>query len=636
MTSPFGYGTLRVSDSLWPHIDRLKPACMLFIDDAGAATRFANAFPNSVSIYRAFRGDESTMYLHSGEMLKYVKGVAAGVSPNVYLNVGCEEALGGDYNANLKQLVKECIACLDWAYANGRKLALPHGAFYGLNPEHFPILVPLINKINERPDQAILTSDEYFGGHAFSGVVDGLGGEVWHIDPAHWQASPVRVYYHMGRVTVLFRWLVTQGIKPPRYIVTETGADDLSDIGPWLKTLKVTGGYQNIRGWKTLTDQWAAWYGGQGWSPQRAYVEMLKAVWQQVYAPWPNVVGLCLYTWGYLQDRTWEQFDLADAGEFQSLLEQVNWKGSTVPPTPIPHTPPPTTPAVTRVVTMNERKFSTANVRSEPTTAASIIGEVKVGDTVDIRVPLRIVSSDNYVWLYCDTKHGWIADVVGFSAPRTIVKHVALGVPFVTQNRQGQNNLCAEACVAMLARYRAAQVGDTQWANVTALDVAAKIPDRPVGGTTDYTQTIKVAAVYGLTLLKAAPSSEDITGQIDAGLPVIVDFIRKFIPGWQRIYAEDPDGPHLAVADEYTIFSDNSVEFGINDPLGFEGQLGDSYQVKASDLLAGMAATKYAATALLLDAKSIAPMPPPETADESRTWTMREIVALVDARIGAK
>lgn len=643
MTSPLGLNIFTWNTATRAVCDKLQPAALLLLNNDGGAAEAATRYPACKVIARVVN-DHEEKHLHEtpGATRRYLQMRAGQTSRSVYVNLGCEAPTD-----RLHDLISETVDGLNWCVENRVKVAAPHGAFYAINPPDFPTLDPLVDLICAHPDLFLFSVDEYSGGHAFSGVVDaGVpgGNEVGHIQPEHWKAGPVPAkwqdtqYWHAGRITNYFRYRKALGKPLPLTVITENGMDALGDIAAWLKSLHNTGSADGTRGWQTLSPQWRDWYDARGWSGDVAYAEMMAAQWREIYAPWPNVLGGCLYAYGTNGDPQWDSYRLDGHDEFFDHLVKMNWKGTPVPAPPIElkHTPPPTTPAVTRVVTMNASGFTSANVRAEPTTAAAIVGTVKVGDSISIRVPTKTVTANNYLWIYCDAPAGWIANVVSFAEPRTIVKHVALGVPFVTQNRQGQNNLCAEACIAMLARYRAAQVGDSQWANVTALDVAAKIPDRPAGGTTDYEQATKAAAVFGLTLLKAAPSSEDIIGQIDAGLPVIVDFIRKFIPGWQRIYADDPDGPHLAVADEYTIFSDNSVEFGIEDPLGFEGAIGDNYQVKAPDLLAGMAATKYAATALLLDAKSIAPMPPPETDNEPRLWTMREIVALVDARIGAK
>src|SRR4029077_15940077 len=109
------------------------------------------------------------------------------------------------------------------------------------------------------------------------------------------------------------------GLRPPRIILTEHGFDDVSDIKPWLNGLRVNGPYMNVRGWKSLQDQWSDWYGGRGWSAQRAMFEQLAWADRTIYQPSP-VEAQCIFCWGH-SSAEWEQFDVAEASEFHSLLE---------------------------------------------------------------------------------------------------------------------------------------------------------------------------------------------------------------------------------------------------------------------------------------------------------------------------
>lgn len=592
MTSPIGYGTLKVNDALWPHLDRLKPACMLFIDDAGAAARFANAFPDSVSIFRGFRKDESDMYKQPGQMLKYVQGIAGSVPKNVWINVLCEPALGGDYVANLKALVAESIECLKWAYANGRRLALPHGALYGLNPEHYPYLLPLINKINERPDLAILSSDEYFGGHAFSGMHDTRGGEAWHVDPAHWLDAnwpTLPKHYHCGRITDLFEWCVAQGVRPPRWLATESGADDLSDIGTWLKTLKISAGYPNVRGWKSLADQWLDWYKSRGWSAQRAYVEMLTKLWQQVYSKWKNVVGLCLFTWGYQQDRIWEQFDLSEAGEFQTLLEKAEWESVTVAPTPVGKPGNAGTPTnVGQLITPD-----VINIRNAPTTAATIVKAAKSGAYIQRYAggeKKGVVEKDGSVhdWSWVElldnltsakvTASGWQARVVASwelqiiapvpapVKPVFLPPTVHIDTRFNSQYKMDSKNGCGPADVAMEVRYVDSINGKNKYPNLTATQVSVAM-HRGDSLDADIAMMLATAASpYGVDLnFQANVTPEMLRAEIEARRPPTIVFRRDKISGELAIY--NFAGSHYGMLVGYGKTEDGQNYFELREPL---------------------------------------------------------------------
>lgn len=187
----------------------------------------------------------------------------------------------------------------------------------------------------------------------------------------------------------------------------------------------------------------------------------------------------------------------------------------------------------------------------------------------------------------------------------TTVKHVDLGLEFVTQNGWKEMNLCGPACLSMLARWQ------TPGGKTTPLEVAALIPDRKHGEDTTYDQILAVAPKLGFTLKRVNPTVVQMTGELDSGRPFVADFIRNRIPHWREIYALDEFGPHLAIIDGYTLDDLGNVTFDMKDPLGFAGKIGDGLPVKSADLLNGMKATGYASTALFLDAALVpTPLPP--------------------------
>lgn len=138
--------------------------------------------------------------------------------------------------------------------------------------------------------------------------------------------------FHCGRFNFLIQYCQRVGIRPPRVVLTEHGMDDLSDIKAWSSGLNVTPGYLNVRGWKSLTQQWEDWYGGRGWSPQRAYFEQLKWADNVIYRN-SIVEGQCIFSWGH-SSGMWEQFDIEPAEELQDLL--VGYAGEPSPPAPLP------------------------------------------------------------------------------------------------------------------------------------------------------------------------------------------------------------------------------------------------------------------------------------------------------------
>jgi hypothetical protein len=173
--------------------------------------------------------------------------------------------------------------------------------------------------------------------------------------------------YHCGRFQFLIDYCRDEGMRPPRIVVTEAGFDDLTDVADWRNTLHVTPPYAGIRGWKTLPDQWRAWW--PGWSAERAYGQQLDYLWRALYEYSP-VEALLLFTWSSADK--WQQFDVSEANELQTFLEArmsvVDVNPGVADPRWKPHT--------ARTVPVGTR------LRQNPTTASTQIallyGEVAV------------------------------------------------------------------------------------------------------------------------------------------------------------------------------------------------------------------------------------------------------------------
>lgn len=333
MKSFYGYNALGHTSALRPHIKRLQPRVLFYMDAWTEAAWAADTLPDTIIIHRVAKDEEDKMHRIPGRTLQHLQErVAERIHSRVYINLGTEPQVGEP--DDLQNLVTEYLAAARWAVANRQRVALPHGAFYGISTvEQYKILEPLTTYIAENPEYLLFTVDEYFVGHAFSGVDQNNGqpNEAQTIQPDRWKASPIGVYWHMGRITNYFKWLVDNGYPLPKTVITEGGADALQDVESWRTSLIKTPGYDNIRGWRSLTSQWEAWYGRYGWSPERAFFEMLYAFWKEVYSRWDNIIGLCLFAWGSNGDATWNQFRLDDATEFQGLLEAANWTVSEEP-----------------------------------------------------------------------------------------------------------------------------------------------------------------------------------------------------------------------------------------------------------------------------------------------------------------
>ena len=331
----FGYNIFQYSPAFIEHMERLKPAALLFLDNDGGAADAARRLPTCNVIARQVSDKyEKQLHYTTGEAVKYVQRRASEVDRRCYINIGCEPPTD-----RLDLLVSEYIKALDWAEPRGIKIAAPHLAHYGLWDDEFRALMPLAERIASRPDLFLFTADEYFAGVPFSGVQDArLAGtnETAHVRPETWKRSPSGVYYHIGRIGRLFEIMKAEGKTPPPTVITEGGPDDLQDVEVWRESLIHTPPYDKIKGWRTLVNQWRIWGEPYGWSAQRYFVEGLTAIRDEIYGQWPNVIAYLLFVEGNNGDPLWLGHETNDP-ELRTLLEASAM--SEPVPTPTPLTP---------------------------------------------------------------------------------------------------------------------------------------------------------------------------------------------------------------------------------------------------------------------------------------------------------
>ncbi len=238
-----------------------------------------------------------------------------------------------------KEVVEWLTELLRLAAPRGIPLIVGNWAVGNPAPEQWAMAREMLQLLDQHRHLFILGLHEYAGGVITSGLI---GGNPTFIQPQTWPQDVKQIArFHMGRFKFLMDYCDSVGIRCPRIILTEHGFDDTSDIKAWEETLKKTSPYMNIRGWKTLRGQWQDWFGGLGWSPERAYFEQLAWADRTIYQNSP-VEAQCIFCWGH-SSKDWEQFDVSDAFEFQRLLEEYARQGTAFQPTAF--TPPTPEPA---------------------------------------------------------------------------------------------------------------------------------------------------------------------------------------------------------------------------------------------------------------------------------------------------
>jgi hypothetical protein len=316
---------LNVSDRnrLFRHLEALQPTAVLVLDNLAIAREIKQLLPNATVIFREF-GSQGDGGLHrqSGAE-EWLNRHEHQAEDGIVLHVLNEPPFDQPVITWLTDLLR---------LAAPRRIPLIVGNWAVGNPipEQWPMARDMLQLIDQHRDLFILGLHEYAGGVITSGlhggypdnagVQPGKPGGMNLVQPANWPQDASSVTrYHMGRFKFLLDYCDSAGIGHPRIILTEHGFDDTSDIKVWEDTLKKTSPYLNVRGWKTLTTQWQEWFGPLGWSPERAFFEQLKWADQTIYQNSP-VEAQCIFCWGH-SSKEWFQFDVAEATEFQGLLE---------------------------------------------------------------------------------------------------------------------------------------------------------------------------------------------------------------------------------------------------------------------------------------------------------------------------
>ena len=299
------------------HLERLQPKAILIMDDLGLAQSIKAKLPATTVIHRNWgvtQADDDVFAKVSPQRWIDLRGQET--DGKIALHTSCEPGWGQD-------VIDWHVKLMELCAPRGIPLVIGNWAVGTPQPDQWHMARPMLELLDQHRDLFVLGLHEYACGVITSGLIGGAPD-----DPRHPNYIPVENWpgdvrgttmFHCGRFNFLLQYCQSIGLKPPRIIMTEHGFDDVSDIKPWASTLRLRGPYLNIRGWKTVVDQWTDWYGGRGWSAERAMFEQLAWADRTIYQPSP-VEAQCLFCWGHT-DKVWEQFDVAQAGEFQALLE---------------------------------------------------------------------------------------------------------------------------------------------------------------------------------------------------------------------------------------------------------------------------------------------------------------------------
>lgn len=294
----------------------IDPAAVLVMDGFGLLLELKSILPNTICIDREYP-DVSVFSKSPAQWLKE-KADKVG-STGVWV-----------YTTNEPGLTKEVIAWHVELIKLNAKRQYPIrivGVNLGVGqPENWNDAKEFLQLADKYRDWFILGLHEYAAVVPTSGFIGGNPVERGFALADGWPRGdnldkikpPNGGMYHCGRVFSLNAYCKTEGITPPRVILTEHGFDHLNDLESWYNTLQLTQKYGNIRGWKTLVDQWRIFY--PQWSEGRALFESLKYLDSELYKN-TNVEAQLIFCWGFI-DREWESFDVSTNDVFHTFLKE--------------------------------------------------------------------------------------------------------------------------------------------------------------------------------------------------------------------------------------------------------------------------------------------------------------------------
>lgn len=415
MTSRIGYNihAQRVTerDKLMKHLAAIQPTAVLIMDGVQLAREIKAMLPGTTVISRIYPDDD----------------IQNRTTPKQWLDQRGPQAEGGivQYTSNeagfSPNLISWHIELLQLAAKTRTPLIIGNMSVGTPAPEDWAAGKRLLELLDQHRDLFILGLHEYACGVITSGFLggypdnagvppnQGLKGRNL-IPSANWPSpaeAATMTMFHCGRFKFVVQYCASVGLRPPRIILTEHGFDDVSDIKGWSSRLQMTPPHTSIRGWKSVQNQWKAWYGAQGWTPERALFEQIAYADQTIYKNSP-VEAQLIFCWGHTSDM-WDQFDVEKANDFQTLLEGYAKLQSTPPPS-YPKLPEPTDPRWAKVIA--KPKNGSVNVRDVPSKTGNVLALLKPDDELYI-----ITSEAQGVWMpvKLGTLRGWVStDVVAF------------------------------------------------------------------------------------------------------------------------------------------------------------------------------------------------------------------------------
>lgn len=295
----FGYNVLSKDATLRPHMEKINPGGMIYFQDQIDEAKWAKArFPNAHIMIRFW--PDSDTYKKFPDPQKWVDAHSDMIGTGLIVQTMNE----GGFTP---EIIAWHVRLLNYLLNTGTDLRV---GVLGLNvgtpkPEEWGMADEMFRLMAKMRGRVYLVLHEYFGAVVTSGIIGGdpNNAGVAHGQPggynlvpiANWPSNPqAQTLWHVGRYMFLKRHLASVGIPMPQIIIGEFGADYLSDIDAYLRTLHSTQGqYDIVDGWRDLWNDWRTWYNLE---PGDVYMKMAEYADKFIYGS--DVVAILFFARG--------------------------------------------------------------------------------------------------------------------------------------------------------------------------------------------------------------------------------------------------------------------------------------------------------------------------------------------------
>lgn len=341
---------------LYQQLDGYNPTWLLIMNATRLAIETARRYPNTQVIARSYAPADDNPLQSWGTWQNFLAHVKNDLNaalngeplpPNLWIYTNNESGDSNELHSYLTGLISQPE--LKFVVGN-YSVGTPQ------NVSRWHELRDFLRLVSDNRHRAVLGLHEYFCVLSTSGFIGGAPNHPAHPDytiRANWPTDASNLTkWHCGRLDFILAACSQYGIKSPRIVLTEHGADNLTDIADWAQSLPKTPPYEVNRGWRSLWNAWRTLYGAD-LDVEWFFVDCLIYLDMAVYED-SIVEGQLIYS--LFASEQWKQFDIAYT-DIPDMLRK--YAGTLLPPTtPPPVEPPPDVPIpAPETVTLTKAEF---------------------------------------------------------------------------------------------------------------------------------------------------------------------------------------------------------------------------------------------------------------------------------------